>query len=523
MPSPVNAAKPARRQTPASDRAEKPAAMIALAAALTVLLLLYFDTAHSIVAIWNSSETFAHGYIILPISAWLIWKRRAMLQARPAAPFWSALILLLMCGSGWLLAELADVQVVRQYAFVAMLPCAVLVILGGRMAAAMAFPLAFMLLAVPFGEIFIAPLINVTADFTVWALQATGIPVLREGPNFSIPTGNWSVVEACSGVRYLIASFTLGCLYAYLTYRSLGRRLLFVLLSILVPIVANGARAYMIVMIGHLSGMELAVGVDHLIYGWVFFGLVMFLMFWLGGFWREDDIDVVPVPQGATIKRIHPPGNGRFIVAAAAVVLCVGIWPVLADQLSRGNPGRTDADLAGFTPTWLPAPSFAQWTPHFSKPNTALTQILGSGPDRAGLSVMYYRNRPRGAGLINSTNRLVRDKDPLWAKGPTVTRAEAIGSRTLVVRESELRGAGGAMLVWQWYWINGVFLENDYMGKLLQAKGKLLHRADDSAAVFAYAPLSEDPQQARALLRRFVTDNLTPLEAVLARSQTAGR
>ena len=74
-----------------------------------------------------------------------------------------------------------------------------------------------------------------TADFVVLALQATGIPVYREGLWFVIPSGQWSVVDACSGVRYLIASFMVGSLFAYLNYRSLRRRAVFVLVSILLP------------------------------------------------------------------------------------------------------------------------------------------------------------------------------------------------------------------------------------------------------------------------------------------------
>jgi exosortase A len=145
-----------------------------------------------------------------------------------------------------------------------------------------------LLFAVPFGEFLLPPLMEQTADFTVFALRATGIPVYREGLYFTIPSGNWSVVEACSGLRYLIASITLGFLYAYLTYHSIRRRAIFVVVSVIVPIVANWLRAYMIVMIGHLSSMKLAVGVDHLIYGWLFFGLVMLILFWVGSFWRED-------------------------------------------------------------------------------------------------------------------------------------------------------------------------------------------------------------------------------------------
>ena len=89
--------------------------------------------------------------------------------------------------------------------------------------------LAFLFLAVPMGEELIAPLMTFTADTLELMVRASGIPVYREGTNLSLPTGNWSVVEACSGVRYLIASVTLGLLYAHLTYARIGHKLVFVL------------------------------------------------------------------------------------------------------------------------------------------------------------------------------------------------------------------------------------------------------------------------------------------------------
>ena len=101
-------------------------------------------------------------------------------------------------------------------------------------------------------------LMESTADFTVSALVLTGIPVYREGHQFIIPSGAWSVVEACSGVRYLIASLMVGALFAYLNYRSMRRRWLFMGVALVVPIVANWVRAYLIVMIGHLSNNKLA-------------------------------------------------------------------------------------------------------------------------------------------------------------------------------------------------------------------------------------------------------------------------
>ena len=86
--------------------------------------------------------------------------------------------------------------------------------MGLEVARTIAFPLAFTLMAVPIGEFLLPNLMNQTADFTVAALRLTGVPVYREGLYFTVPTGRWSVVEACSGLRYLIASLTLGLLFA---------------------------------------------------------------------------------------------------------------------------------------------------------------------------------------------------------------------------------------------------------------------------------------------------------------------
>ena len=273
------------------------------------LLAWYGDTAQSMVAIWQRSETFAHGFLIVPISAWMIWRRRHDLAALDLRPNFLVLPLLALVGFGWLLGELAGAGVVQQYALVLMIPLLVWTILGNAVVRALAFPLFFLLFAVPFGEFLLPPLMEYTADFTVFALRLTGIPVYREGLFFTLPSGSWSVVEACSGLRYLIASLTLGCLYAYLTYRSFGAaRDLHCRFSVIVPIVANWLRAYMIVMIGHLSGMKYAVGIDHLIYGWLFFGVVMLILFWVGSFWREDlDPQQTAQGSGARNARIRPP------------------------------------------------------------------------------------------------------------------------------------------------------------------------------------------------------------------------
>jgi exosortase A len=496
--------------------------LVAIAVATFLPLLVYLDTSRSIVSIWNSSETFAHGYIILPITVWLIWRRRETLTRLPLRPSWPAMWLIALCGFAWLLGDFADVQVVRQYAVVAMAPAIVLTVFGKEAGLAMAFPLSFLMLAVPFGEVFIDPLINFTADFTVAALRLTGIPVLRNGTHFDIPSGSWSVVEACSGVRYLISSITLGCLYAYLTYRSMLRRALFIALSVVVPIAANGVRAYLIVMIGHLSGMQLAVGVDHLIYGWVFFGLVMFLMFWVGGLWREDE--PVEVQSAAPASAADSPrGNvaswslSQIALPSAVVVIIVAIWPIYSRYATARTAGDIElsVSIGNFESRWSPTESFTDWRPQVNAPRAEVQRFFQQGSQKVGVSIMYYRNQQQGTGLISSQNRIVADTDLRWRRVGGSMRSEVIGQGKFNVRETRLEGANSAILVWSWYWIDGHALTNDYLGKLLQAKEKLFLGGDDGAAMMVYAPYTDTPEQARVAMRGFMNENAAALENCL--------
>lgn len=494
-------------------------ALVLLVLAMLAPFALYYGTAASMVSIWNSSETFAHGYAILPISLWLVWRRRERFAQIPAVPYPPALLMLAVLGAGWLAGRMGDVQVVMQYCFVAMIPTAALALLGPRLAGAFAFPLLFLLFAVPFGEIFVDPLIHLTADFTVWAVQATGIPVLRNGTRFDLPTGSWSVVEACSGIRYLISSITLGSLYAYLTYSSNRRRAVFVALSVVVPIVANGLRAYMIVMIGHYSGMEYATGVDHLVYGWLFFGLIMFIMFWIGSFWRQED-KPAPAPAPAQVPARSAPGAGagaaRIVPMAVTVIVLLALWPAFSALNERANRNPAPVDLAEPAIALAPAGGFPDWQVRYMEPDARLARTWQvPGADRpVRLEILYYRNQDKQKGMISSVNRLTGDKDAFHPISAT-SRSETAGASTLPLRETVLASQNGKLLVWQTMWVNGGYLTSNVVGKLRQAQGRLLFQGDDGAVVLLAAPYSDDPDAARAAMRAFLAGHFGAVDAAL--------
>jgi exosortase A len=499
--------------TAAAARSGWGAAVVVTAAVVALLVAMYYDTAASIVAIWYRSETFTHGFLVLPAVLWLIWRRRDHVAQLTPRPDYAGLVLLAGLGFGWLLAELAGVQVIQQLAMVAMIPAAVVTVMGRRVAWALAFPLGFLFFGVPIGEGLIPPLMNFTADFTVAMLQLVGIPVYREGTFFTIPSGNWSVVEGCSGLRYVIASVTAGCLYAYLNYQSFGRRALFVAASIAVPVIANGLRAFMIVMIAHLSDMKLALGVDHFIYGWVFFGIVMVALFWAGSFWHEPEPGAAGAPADSGGARVD---WRRTRPAALAVLAVVAAWPAYAAYLERADrpaaPERIAAPqgAAGWQPDRV---AITDWRPRYVGADPSLFEVYRNGDRAVAVYIGYYRHQRQGAELVNSQNVMVPQKDPAWESVGESRRAEPLQTGTLAVKETLLRSRSQRLLVWDWMVLDGRRTTNSYLAKLLLAKNRLLGQPDDGVAIILAAPYSERPELAEQTLREFVRDMLPEIES----------
>ena len=496
-----------------------PAAAALAVATVIALLLIFFSTSASTVAIWERSETFAHGFLIFPISAWLIWRRRSELAQLAYRPDWRGLVLLLLFSAGWLVAHSGGVLVGEQLMLVAMVPAAVWTILGSRVVRAIAFPLGFLFLAVPMGEALIPPMMTFTAKFTVAALQLTGIPVYSEGMFFSIPSGEWSVVEGCSGLRYLIASFTLGCLYAYLTYRSTRRRILFAIASVVVPIIANGLRAYMIVMIAHLSDMKLALGVDHLIYGWVFFGVVMLLLFWVGGFWREDEAPVVPAAQHVANANDATPAP--IAQLALAALLSIAIAPaglVYAAWLdARATPAR-DLHIPPPPPAngWiLESTPFTDWQPHFVGSDAQRAFYYRKGDRKVMLYLAYYRTQRQGAELISSQNYMIQQKHPVWSNMGEASLSPGSAGLAGAVVQTKLRAPAQRLLVWRWHQLDGRATTNDYLAKWLLATDKVMGGRDDGSTIVVAAPYADEVAQAQPLLREFMRDMQHGIDASL--------
>ena len=513
-------------------------ACVAVVVLLCWIAFLYQVTGWGMVQIWWRSETFTHGFLVLPIVLWLIWRARDRVKLIAPRPAVGMFFIVALVALGWLMADLAGVNSVAQLAFVALLALTVPTLLGMSVTRLILFPLSFLFLSVPIGEVFLPQLMEWTADFTVFALRLSGIPVFREGLQFVIPSGNWSVVEACSGVRYLIASFTVGTLFAYLNYQSTKRRVLFILVAIIVPVVANWVRAYMIVMLGHLSGNKLAVGVDHLVYGWVFFGIVIMLMFAIGIRWSEPE----PVfGLGTSSKQMglneavvsNNSSPSKIWLAAACFGILVAMPHILKwatavtprlTEVSINLPDKLSADWVALR---AEVPLALQFKPVYNAPAAQTNSVYQSKEGGIGLFLAFYQNQDYERKLISSTNVLVTSSDSAWTRVSSGTRQTAVLGDLVTVRTISLRANAAVnparearLRVWQIYWINGTLTANDYLAKAYSAMNRLLGRGDDAAVIVLYTPYTEG-EGSDKVLESFLAVNYAAINDALVKAKSA--
>ncbi|MEO3691073.1 exosortase A [Roseateles paludis] len=501
--------------------------LLALAAAWACLFGLYWGTAVSIVAIWERSDTFAHAYVVPPIAAWLVWTKRAQLATMKPRPDLRWLAALIPAGALWLVGSLVASNAATQFGFAFLLLASVPLILGSQVGNFLSFPLVFLLFAVPFGDFLTPLLMERTADFTVMALRATGVPVYREGLHFIIPSGAWSVIEACSGIRYLLASVMVGTLFGYLNYQSMKKRLLFMGVAVLTPLIANWLRAYMIVMIGHLSGNELATGVDHIVYGWVFFGLVMIVMFTIGMRWADPDpLPASGVAPGADLPSAAAAPLLAGVALAAGLMALPVAWLAKATQPMPAVPPLTAPALQGWT--WQAEP-LSDWRPGYRAPTAQLSgQFRRDGAEPVGFYVAYYRQQSQASKLVSSANGLAADGDKHWIPTGSVSRVDVMaGTAPIQVVRGELRAEALGELrarrlrAWQTFWADGGAYVDGWKVTALNALARLRGQHDDAAVLILYADKGVNGAEDEAL-QRFVAENWPALESWMRSMQAGG-
>lgn len=442
--------------------------LLSLLGLFIVWFALFYEAIFSAIRIWHISEIFSHGFFIIPGALYFIWRERAKLTLLTAKPnYWILLLLIPFLFLG-VLGRSGGIEVFAHISAFTVLPLMLWFVLGNQIAKIIWFPLCFILFSIPIGEELVPFLQKITADMAIFLLNFTSVPSFNTGLYIEIPAGKFVVAEACSGIRFFIGSLVFGAVYSHISYYSFKRKFAFMLLAIIVPIVANALRVFSIVLIGHFVDMKYASGADHLIYGWVFFGIVLFLLVLIGEVFRDE-----PKEDKTEATVINPSGNESVkshVLPSKTIIVC-GVL-LIASLVWQFKASPSEGVISSKIDTQKISNSFR------IKPLNQGWQVLVNGYsdfaegylqferfNQTSAVVAWYPQNAEGKELISSSNALF-DKES-WSR--QTEYAHVLGEDFNVGLLEIVSALGQKRLVLYWYQLDGAAYASRFKAKIYQA------------------------------------------------------
>lgn len=294
-----------------------------LLSTLLLWLVFFWQGVVTAVDIWWGNEIFNHCFFVLPTTAYLIYLKQDSLLSNNIKSTLLPLFAIVPLCVLYVVGRVGDIQLFMHIATFTLLPVLIWALVGHNAAKSILFPLAFLLYAIPVGEQLIPFLQEITADGSVALLKMVGVPLYRNGLYIEIPAGRFLVAEACSGVSFFIVSIVIGSLFSYLSFVSPTKKVVFVTISVFLPVVANIIRVFGIIYIAHKTDMEYAAGADHLIYGWFFFAFVIMCLLGIGELLRDKGVET---EQHGEMQRGNIQLNVKKVALVYFVLIAFGAW-----------------------------------------------------------------------------------------------------------------------------------------------------------------------------------------------------
>jgi exosortase D (VPLPA-CTERM-specific) len=483
-----------------------------LAAAALGLGLAFRPALAGLYATWMSREEYSFGILVPFIAAFLLWQRRDRLAATRFEPSWAGVGVL---AAGLVLGAVAHVATatnLAQYAFVVSLAGVAFAAAGRHAFAVVAAPLAMLAFMLPLPELLLGELSRVLQLFSsqlgVWLIRLAGVSVYLEGNVIDLGTMKLQVVEACSGLRYLLPLLTLGCITAFFFRAQLWQRALLVASTVPITLLMNSARIALIGVTVEHFGRAAAEGLLHDFEGWAVFMTCMAVLFaemWLfaglsGRRLREVfAVDLPgPAPYGAELRLRTVPSS---LVAAVALLVGAALTQLLMPAPESVAPPRREFSLF---PLELGA-----WRGRTERMNPLHLEILklddyllanyvnGSAPG-VNLYMAYYAVQRHGLAAHSPSECLPADGWEMQRFERHVVPGVRVADGELEVNRVVIQKGTARQLVYYWFQQRERSLRSEYAVKAWLFWDLLTRQRSDGALVRLITPLPAGEQAGNA-------------------------
>jgi len=481
---------------------------------------------------WTSGGDGSFALLIPFVSAYIIWEKRQSLAAATVKPNYAALPFLVVC----ILIGLYGILGSSPTAVRSMLPLVLLsgtlFCFGSRYFRLLALPLALTVFMLPLPTVLEVhlglPLRHLSTQFGVMLLRALDVSVFVEGNIIDLGLTRLQVVEACSGLRYLMPLLALGVLFAYFFIRNPGMRVVPALATLPLAIGANGLRIAATGYLAQNHGPEVAEGFFHAFSGWLFFSFALLLLIAIVLALRKSSA-TASSPDGTAMppRRLHTSLPWLPVILCSGLLLAVGSLSVWTSALPSI---RLQNGFAAFPLQIDPWTGRTETLPPRIVERSGAQEALNAAflsPDgrRVSLYVGY-----RGAPFLESENFFHSPDVCLPSLGwktlaTSIRRIDSVPVfGTMAVRQMWIEKMGQKQLVYYWFQTRtrtSADVDRNRFHLLLHA---LTRKNTYDLFIRPMTPLfpGEAPEEAEARLDRFVRSLSGELQRFLSERTISG-
>ena len=436
---------------------------------IVALTYAYAFEIKSLHQLWVDSYTYTHGYLVLALSLYLLYKLPVKKILSNAQPSIIIGIMLLFTAIPFLLAKAGDIKTIQLFLFPFIILFSLGSYLGLKSTIQIAFPILILLFSVPVWDD-LSPIFQaITVAVNQVLLWVFNIPAKIDGLFISLPVGTFFVAGGCSGVKYILVALLLSSVYSYLYLSSYKERIFLIVTALALSMLSNWIRVFGIIVAGHLTDMESSLINDHEWWGWlIFFAFTLLPLYFIS---QKIELQTSAIKQ--TVHTEMKDQSGLKLIASTLIIIAIVIAPSLLlssntkpsiDLLSVIHPPKSKSNWVG------PLYEIKPWNTQFINPDAVLNGSYIKNNNEIHLSVNYYHTQTQGKELIYYQNKFYNEDNYSLLKSSIID----IQSPAYIVNELLLKGVDDTrVIIWYWYLIGNKTYSNPLKVKLAGAINRI--------------------------------------------------
>ncbi len=489
---------------------------VCLGLLIGILLLLYARVLRDLADLWWTRDDYLHGFLILPLSLFLVWTRRAVLRRlapQPAVPL--GLAVMLSAAILLLLGDAGGIVTLTGLSLIAMIAGVVLLLFGAAVLRAVAFPIAYLAFMVPLLDVVLEPARwpsqLLTARMAVESLQLLGFAALLDRQYIVLPWVTLEVAAVCSGVNYLVSVAAVGLPLAWLTLRKWSSWAALIGGGLIISVVANWVRVVLIAVLSS-AGAPVLHGPFHLLQGmfvaWVGYAALFAVNSGLVKLERRSS------RADAPRSLAEPPGRSAYTTkwyrSWSVAMVTLGVLAVGLFLYDRG-PVALKSSFATF-PAHLGGwhQNAADTSPVIFRIKEADDELLRTYRNDQGhtihLYVAYLRAQRQGKEVVDYRTARLHE-------GAEAVKIEIAPARFTAINRGDLRDRQRNRRIFFWYEINGRVIADRYQGKLASVWQAISRgRTNGALVVVSQDTTGQDAGGVGAAEEAFIRDVVSALQ-----------